>query len=261
MREWLHGWSVNLAVWNALIIRETRTRFGKRQLGYLWALIEPMIWVLSFQVIFNVMGRQPPYDMPVSAFILTGILPFSLLRNMTNRIISAVQSNRSMLFYPQVHILDLCIARMLLEGLTALGVLAALWGAYALAGDVMYIEDPLAVLVGLLQITLLGMGLGMLGLTLAQFTQTAGIVVSVLFRPLFFISGIFYPIEKLPYSVQEILLYNPLLHVIQAIRDGWSPTYESDVVDEAYVWGWCIITLTVGFHYVRTLVRQRVEFS
>jgi len=41
----------------ALIIRETRTRFGDSKLGYGWALLEPILHILLLSLVFAVMMR------------------------------------------------------------------------------------------------------------------------------------------------------------------------------------------------------------
>ena len=43
-----------LRVVQAIALRETRTRFGAHQLGYLWALVEPVLWILTFYGLFTV---------------------------------------------------------------------------------------------------------------------------------------------------------------------------------------------------------------
>src|SRR5205085_8269171 len=45
---------------HALIIRETRTRFGESKLGYGWALLEPVLHILMLSLVFAVMMRGRP---------------------------------------------------------------------------------------------------------------------------------------------------------------------------------------------------------
>ena len=56
----MRGVLPQLEVIQALILRETRTRFGDHQLGFLWAFIEPLLWILMFYGMYALMGRQPP---------------------------------------------------------------------------------------------------------------------------------------------------------------------------------------------------------
>lgn len=57
---------------HALVIRETRTRFGRHRLGYVWALLEPVIFIAMFAGMYALMDRRMPYDLPVIAFLVTG---------------------------------------------------------------------------------------------------------------------------------------------------------------------------------------------
>jgi capsular polysaccharide transport system permease protein len=43
---------------HALIIRETRTRFGDSKLGYGWALLEPIAHILMLSLVFAVLMRH-----------------------------------------------------------------------------------------------------------------------------------------------------------------------------------------------------------
>ena len=57
------GLDSQLAVVNALILRETRTRFGRNRLGYLWAVIEPVLVTLTFYAVLKVSKRELPAGM------------------------------------------------------------------------------------------------------------------------------------------------------------------------------------------------------
>ena len=44
----------------ALIVRETRTRFGDAKLGYGWALLEPILHITMLSAIFSLMMQGRP---------------------------------------------------------------------------------------------------------------------------------------------------------------------------------------------------------
>jgi len=46
---------------------------------------------------------------------------------------------------------------------------------------------------------------------------------------MFWLSGIFYTATELPGAVQDILWYSPLLHVTEAVREGYFLGYQSPV--------------------------------
>jgi ABC-type polysaccharide/polyol phosphate export permease len=67
-----------LRVIHALIIRETRTRFGDSKLGYGWALLEPILHILMLSLVFAVMMRgRPPIGDEFFIFYYTGIIRYS----------------------------------------------------------------------------------------------------------------------------------------------------------------------------------------
>ena len=64
---------------HALIIRETRTRFGDSKLGYGWALLEPIAHILMLSLVFAVMMRgRPPIGDEFFIFYYTGIIPYHM---------------------------------------------------------------------------------------------------------------------------------------------------------------------------------------
>src|SRR4051812_19330672 len=96
------GAMVQLQVVHALVMRETRTRFGAQQLGYLWALLEPLLWISTFLIAYSVMHRKVPFGMDALGFLATGVLPYQVFANNVGKIGEAINGNRGLLFYPHV---------------------------------------------------------------------------------------------------------------------------------------------------------------
>jgi tetratricopeptide (TPR) repeat protein len=61
----------------ALIIRETRTRFGDAKLGYGWALLEPILHITLLSAVFSLlMQGRPPIGTHFFIFYFTGLSPY-----------------------------------------------------------------------------------------------------------------------------------------------------------------------------------------
>ena len=249
-----------LQVIHALILRETRTRFGAHQLGYIWALVEPLFWVLTFFGIFYFTGRSMPYGMDIVSFITTGIIPYHLFKETMARSQNAIQANISLLFYPQVHPLDLVIARVSLEVTILVTVFIIIMGAHSLYYGELHIDSLLTVIVGMMLASLLGTSLGLFFSALSVYTKLVERVIPMLSRPLFFISGLFFTANELPAEARDILLWNPVLHCVEMVRDGWFPSYHAEHIDIAYVSFWIL-----GFAYsglvLERMARRRLELS
>jgi tetratricopeptide (TPR) repeat protein len=72
------AWRTQRRVVRALIIRETRTRFGDARLGYGWALIEPVLHVVTLSLAFAaLMHGRPPIGRQFFIFYYSGLIRYS----------------------------------------------------------------------------------------------------------------------------------------------------------------------------------------
>ncbi len=255
------GALVQLQVIHALVLRETRTRFGSNQLGYLWAVLEPLIWVGTFGAMYFFAKRHVPDDMGVVGFLGTGIVTYSLFQSCAARTGEAINGNRALLFYPQVQPLDLILARGALECATFGAVFLVIMG-----GDAMFrqelpeVDDLLNVIFGLSLAGLLGTSLGLVLCMLGELSGAVQRLRGPVMRPLFWMSGLFFTLEDAPQEARAYLLYNPVLHVVEFVRDGWFTSYRSEAVDPSYVIAWILGLLFLGLLLER-VVRRKIALS
>jgi len=67
---------------HALVIRETRTRFGDAKLGYGWALLEPILHITMLSAVFSLMMQgRPPIGTHFFVFYFTGLVPYLMFVN------------------------------------------------------------------------------------------------------------------------------------------------------------------------------------
>jgi capsular polysaccharide transport system permease protein len=261
MKGLLRGALVQLHVVHALILRETRTRFGQHQLGYLWALLEPMIWIGTFAGLYTVAQRRVPAGMDIVGFLATGVVTYQLFSSCAGKVSEAINGNRALLFYPQVQPLDLAIARLVLEAATLITVFTLIVGLNMLAmHDVVGADDLLRVAMGLTLAALLG---GSLGLFLCMLGVLSGAVERLrgpLMRPLFWISGLFFTVEDLPPHARDLALINPVLHCVELVRSGWYHSYRAPHASPSYILMIALTLMFVGLLLERA-VRHRVELS
>ena len=76
-------------------------------------------------------------------------------------------------------------------------------------------------------------------------------VWSVLTRPLFILSGVFFTFESVPTQFQHVLWYNPLVHVIAVMRSGFYGSYEPQFVSYPYVLAWRSTAFAIGAWLMR----------
>lgn len=237
----------------ALVMREMTTRFGKSSGGYLWAVVEPvgMIALLSF--VFLQIARTPPLGQSFPLFFATGFLVFQTWREIASNIGAAIRGNRPLLAFPRVTLIDTLLARFLLQLITSLFV-----GAVVLGGLIAYDGDNVAldvapILTSIAFTALLGLGIGTLNAVLFIFFSIYERIYGIITRPLFLISGVFFTYENMPFNVQNVIWWNPLIHLTGYFRTGIYPIYEADYVSLIYVLVFALAPLFIGLLLLRAL--------
>ncbi|HJL18120.1 MAG TPA: ABC transporter permease [Sandaracinaceae bacterium LLY-WYZ-13_1] len=260
MRDLAKGLPTQTRVVFALALRETRTRFGQHQLGYLWGLLEPAFFIGTFWAMFAAVDRTTPMGMDIVPFLATGVIPYSLTVKTADRVSLAVDANRAMLFYPHVQPLDLVFARGLLELTTYLVVFVVILGGYALATHAFVIDDVLQIFLGLSLAAVLGVAFGTVLCALTVMNNTVQRIKGPLMRPLFWTSGLFFAAAMIPLKYREYLLWNPILHCVEIVRDGWFPQYRAVDASPGYVLMWIVLLAFAGLTLERR-VRTRVQLT
>ncbi len=243
----------------ALILRETKTRYGEHKLGFLWAVIEPLIMVAIFVAIFATIRSDSPGGMPIVPFMLTGIVPFTLFRDSMTQMQGAIAQNRMLFAFPQVTTFDVIFARGLLEVLLLGGVFAMLLFGMHIVGYDIQIERPLGVLAACALLAMMGMGFGFMFASLSPFIPSMKQISGALMgRPLFLSSGVFFIAETVPASVRDYLLYNPLMHMLELLRSAFFQEFESDYGSWDYAVTWAFCTFGLGLLVHQAMRRKAI---
>ncbi|MBN9260838.1 MAG: ABC transporter permease [Hyphomicrobium sp.] len=237
----------------ALLLRETRVRFGRAQIGYLWAIIEPLGGVLVLAFAFQLIGRVPDVGQSLLLFLAIGMLGFSLQRRLTVQLGNAFDANKALLHFPVVKRIDTLIARSILEIATSLLSMMII-----IAGLVLIDGAPpparLDIFVaGIAALALLGFGLGTLNAILNAHFRSWRHIEGLISRPLFLMSGVFFTPVMLPSAVSDILAWNPVLHGIEWLRYGYYEGYRPDFISAEYLIGWGLTTTLAGLAAERFL--------
>lgn len=218
----------------ALILREMSTRYGRTPGGYLWNILEPLAAILFLSIGFSLLLRNPSLGSSFLLFYATGYVPFDLYMSCSRSCQIAIKYSRPLLRYPAVTWLDAVLARFLLNGLTGLLTATLLLGGIIIVIDHQIIE-MMPILRALGMALMLALGVGTLNCLLIGLFPLWEIIWNILNRPLFLASGVFFLYDDLPQAAQNILWFNPLMHITAIMRTGFYPTYHPEFVSYLYV--------------------------
>jgi capsular polysaccharide transport system permease protein len=240
------AWTVQKRVVFALMLRETKTLFGRHKLGYLWEVINAVFHISIFWAIRSIGSFQPPDGMSTPAFLIGGFIPFFIFSHGVSNCMSAIWANRSLLTYPQVFPMDLLVSRVILKSAMQSMVFILMLGITWVMGQHIVIVNPHSILLGFSLMFMFALGFGAICSAFNLMWPTTQQLVPMLIRVLFFTSGLFFSVSTLPIQAQEILFYNPLAHVIELVRNGFVDGYGENFISLPYAASFALIVLVAG---------------
>lgn len=244
---------VQWRVIHALFIREILTRYGRNNIGFLWMVVEPMLFTLAVTAIWTATRKIHGSDLPIVEFAITGYSAMMMWRNMPGRCIGAIRSNKSLLFHRQVRPLDVYVSRIVLEFAGSTVAFCLLIIAFWAANWAKLPEDPLQVLGGWLMLGWFGLGLAILLGALSERFD----IVEKLWSPfsylLFPFSGAAFIADSLPEGIRNVLLYLPMLNCTEFLREGYFGSQIRAHYDMGYVAVFNMILMMVGLSRVRSM--------
>jgi capsular polysaccharide transport system permease protein len=210
----------------ALLLRELSSRFGKSRGGFFWVLVEPVAHLLIPITIFGFLRERLMPGVEYPTFLAYGFLPFLLFKAICLQIVDGVNAAQGLLSYRQVLLMDVFIAKAIAHVVIYAVVFIIVLTGLAMLGYDVAPPRPIE-LAGLLVLTIvLAFGLGLLLAAIASLVPDARAVIHVMFMPLYFVSGILFPVTRFADEWVRLMAINPVLHLVELSRVAGVAGYE-----------------------------------
>lgn len=243
------SWQVTRSVWYALLMRETISRTTADRFGWFWMIAEPMAMV-GLMVVIRALLMGSERLIPGAEFIpwlIVGLLGFFVFREGMMRSLGAIEANRGLFSYRQVLPVDPVIARCLVEGMIKTFILIIFIAGGVLFEVDLYPDDPLIAILDWFSLWLLGFGAGLVFSVVSCLVPEIGIIIRISLLPLMLISGVILPLNFLPHSVLEVVLYLPIVHGLENLRLSFFSGYHTlQGTSEFYLWFWALGLIALG---------------
>ena len=115
MTSFAAGWRIQRRVIGALMIRELVTRFGRENIGFLWIMVEPLLFAGMVGFIWRYMKGPEEHGVSIVAFVASGYIPMTFFRHAVMRTTRVFSVNGSLLYHRQIKVLDFIFVRVLIE--------------------------------------------------------------------------------------------------------------------------------------------------
>jgi capsular polysaccharide transport system permease protein len=234
------------------MVRDILNKHGQGELGYVGMVLEPLVWIASIDLAWHLKGHSVKDGISLESFLISGLGAYFLFyAHVLVTVSSSVTNNTNLLYFRRVTPLVLIVASVLREFLTSMIVYVTVIGGLSLYQNNLQLADPLKLLVVLAGISLLAaiggvlFGLGQLVIPWLRLVQL------VYIRIMFIFSGGFFFANDLPPQIAYYASFNPLLDLIEFLRESFYAQYQSHYA----TWQYPLSFIAVGLVLILVLER------
>jgi ABC-type polysaccharide/polyol phosphate export permease len=185
-----------------LVIRDLKVRYKNSALGILWSLMNPLLMMVVFTVVFTVMApvrSASVQNFPV--FVLCGLLPWNFFATSVIGSTVSIVANSPLIkkvYFPREVLPISIVLANLVNFLIALIVLFGIILLFHIPLTIWLLYLPLVILIQII----FTLGIGFFLATVNVFYRDTQQIMDVLMLAWFFMTPIFYPIDILPRNYQ-----------------------------------------------------------
>jgi lipopolysaccharide transport system permease protein len=197
--------------------RDVKVRYKQTVLGAAWAILQPLLTMLIFTLLFGRLAGIKSEGIPYPIFAYGGLLLWTFFSNsLTNSGNSLVNSANliTKIYFPRMIVPAAAVGAGLVDVVLAFGVQIVLMVYYRVHLTWAITMVPVLILLT----TLLALGVGMWFSALNVKYRDIRYAIPFLMQLWMFGSPIIYPLSMLPARWQWVLTLNPLTGIIQNFR-------------------------------------------
>jgi lipopolysaccharide transport system permease protein len=216
-KEWIQELWRFRELFYFLAWRDVKIRYKQTVLGVAWAVLQPLLTMAIFLVLFGKIANIPTDGIPPALFYYAGLVPWMYFSTALGMAANSLVSNSNLLtkvYFPR----SVLPAGSVLGGLVDFAI-----GGLLLGGFLVYYQVPLRwnlllwpLLTLLLVMITYGLGLFLSALTV-KYRDVKYIVPFVVQLGLF-VTPVIYPVSAMPARYRHLLALNPLTGIIDGYR-------------------------------------------
>lgn len=242
--------------------REFSSRYTGTQLGFLWAIFQPLAMILIYTLVFaNIMkpalpGHNAPFA--YSIYLCSGVLTWALFSELLSKSVSVFIHNANLIKkinFPKLTLPIIVLLSALIHYLIVMIIfLCFLLIIGQFPGPVIITAVPvILVLAGF------SLGLGILCGTINVFYRDVEQTLGVIVQFWFWLTPVVYVNKSLPSGVAQILTWNPLWPIIRSMQTIFLEHRQPDWKSLGYPALLAALFLILGMYAFRRLSGEIVD--
>jgi len=200
-----------------LAARDIAVRYKQTVLGASWAVLQPLITMIVFSVVFGRMARIASEGYPYSIFLFAGLLGWIFFSSALSATMNSVLKHAHLInrvYFPRLILPVAAVGSALLDCLISFGLLFVLMAWYGVMPSLALLWAPVAILGA--AITAIGVGslLAALVVTYRDFAHVQAFLVYLWL----FVTPVIYPISYVDERWRDLVYLNPMTGVVDLLR-------------------------------------------
>lgn len=240
-----------------LVLRDIKIEYAQTILGLAWAIIQPLIQVVIFTIIFGNVAKIRTGEIPYVLFAAAGIIPWDYLSQSLVQSCNSLIVNQyilSKIYFPRIIYPMIPVASKFLNfGISLLFLFGLLlYYNVSISWSVLY----LPVFIVNMVVFASGVGIWLSSLTVRYRDVKVG--TPFLIRLLIYSAPVVYPISSVPERYQMIYALNPIVSIVEGFRSCLLGTPISWSV-VALGFGVSLLLFTCGVFYFKSVEHLFVD--
>lgn len=204
-------------IWN-LVLRDLKARYKSSILGYLWSLVNPLLLMIVFTILFKYLLKSEIPNFPV--FIIVALLPWNYCATAVSGSVVSITGQSNLIkkvYFPREAIPVAVVIANLINFLLALPAMLAIMAFLNAQFEWVALIFPLIVLTQ----TIFLLGLGLFLSCLNVFFRDTEVIMEVLLMAWFFLTPIFYRLSDIVDArlARVVRWVNPMASLVDFYRD------------------------------------------
>jgi lipopolysaccharide transport system permease protein len=197
--------------------RDIKVRYKQTALGAAWAVLQPLLTMVVFSIIFGRLAQLPSEGIPYPVFTFTALLPWQLFAFALNQSSASLVADQNLIkkiYFPRLIIPISSVMAGLLDFIIAFGVLLILMFAFGIPLSPRLLAIPFMVLLALATAMAVGLWLSALNVKYRDVRYTLPFLTQVWL----FATPIAYSSTLIPERWQLLYSLNPMTGVVEGFR-------------------------------------------
>jgi lipopolysaccharide transport system permease protein len=200
-----------------LIWRDVKVRYKQSVLGAGWAILQPLLTMLVFTVVFGRFAKVPTGDIPYPLFSLTALLPWNYFASAVGRSGTSIVSSSNLVskvYFPRLIVPIAAAAAPIVDFAIAFVILIVMQFYYGMSPSWAVLTLPLFLLLAFA--TALAVSLWLSALNVRY--RDVGYLIPFLLQIGMFVTPVAYPATLVPEKWRLLYSLNPMAGVVEGFR-------------------------------------------